>query len=549
MLKVLIVDDDSVARTNIKTLIDWTKNGFEICSEAVNGSNAIQAINTCVPDIVITDMSMPVMDGVALIQYLEHNYPGIKTIALSGYNDFDYVRQSMKNGALDYILKHMLSPEALLNVLNSARDAILYERQESDQKQKLQEQLSESREIMKQNFIRQLVYGGVSEIEDIRKNIESLGLELDIRNLGIVASEIDDFRFLEERFSVKETNKLISSFVDISSEILKDMGKAVISNLEGGRFVIIFSFGNMRSDLFIYNHVLTAIDRIKTSIKRYLNITACFSIGKIFNNIADISSYYKEAETALKDKFFEGKDKILRKPLKNIVQNELLNLDISDEKNIVTALKTVDRTKLKVYLDTVFSRIIECKASYKSIQMICAELINVINRVAREFGIDVRDVYSDKDIPYNQMEKYETIAEVKQWILGVYEKLLKLMEESRISPDYAHTTRKAMEYIQRNYAKGISLNDTAEYIGVNSSYLSRVFKGDCGKGFVEYLNTVRVVHAKRMIESGDSKLKDITKEIGFNNYSYFFKVFKDIVGMTPQEYEEELKNKQKKDIL
>ena len=169
MIRVLIVDDDSIARTNLKTLIDWGKHSYEISGEAVNGSNAIQEIEASRPDIVITDMSMPVMDGVALIEYLERNYHGIKVIALSGYDDFNYVRQSMKRGTIDYLLKHRLGPELLLGTLENARKAIMEDREVDRHMQKLQEQLTESRTIMRQDFVRQLVFGAVGGLELIGK--------------------------------------------------------------------------------------------------------------------------------------------------------------------------------------------------------------------------------------------------------------------------------------------------------------------------------------------------------------------------------------------
>mgnify|MGYP000902033131 CR=1 FL=1 len=538
MLKVLIVDDDSAARTNLKTLIDWERNGFEICGEASNGFTAIQIINSEVPDIVITDMSMPVMDGVALIEYLVQNFPNIKTIALSGYEDFDYVRQSMKNGAVDYLLKHRLNCGLLLNVLKSARENIFRSKDENDKRLKLQEQLFASRSILRQNFITRLVLGGINEMDEIRQKMNEIGMELDTRNLAVAAAQIDDFHFIEGRFSIKEMDKLISSVIDISTEILKDAGRSVIAYLGGGKFAILFSFGDIRSDLYIYNQIITTINRIKTSIKRYLNITACFSVSNIFNDITEVSRHFKEAEAVLMDKFFKGKDKILGKPCESYTGNEFMNLDINDERNITASLKSLDRRKLRDCIDGVFGKIIERKASYKSIYMICAELINIVNRVARECAVDVKMIYSDGDVPYNEIKKYETIMEVKNWILGVYEKLISLLEKLKINPDYNEPTRRAMEFIQKNFAKNISLNDAAEYAGVNSSYLSRVFKEDCGKGFIEYLNLVRVEHAKRLIENGDAKLKEIVKEVGFNSYTYFFKVFKDISGMTPLEYEE-----------
>lgn len=537
MIKVLIVDDDAIARTNLKTMIDWGKYGFEIIGEAVNGSNAIQIIDNCVPDIVITDMNMPVMDGVALIEYLESNHHRIKVIALSGYDDFDYVRQSMKRGTVDYLLKHKLDPELLLSTLRITQKVISNDKETIEHIQKLQEQLTVGRSIMKQDFIRQLVLGGTSGIEEIKEKINELGISIGSRNLAVVVAEIDDFTFIKDRFNVKEINKLVSSIVDMSTDVLNDMGKGVVSHIEAGKFVMILSFENMRSDLYINNHAIATIERVKTSIKRYLNITACFSLSRQFNDITEINKYYKEAETALKDKFFKGKDKIIRESATVHISNEFLNLDINDEKRIITALKAVDRQKVKECIQGIFEKVLINRASQKSIQMICAELINIINRVARESAIDAKMIYSDEDIPYNEMKKYETITEVEQWIINIYGKLLSLLEVSNINFNFTEPTQKAMEFILRNFDKNISLNDAALYVGVNSSYLSRVFKEDCGKGFTEYLNLIRVEHAKFLIENGDSKLKEIIKSVGFNNYTYFFKVFKDTLGMTPLEYE------------
>lgn len=537
MLKVLIVDDDSIARTNIKTMIDWGKYGYEISGEASNGASALEVINRVNPDIVITDMSMPVMDGVALIEHLEKNNRSIKAIALSGYDDFEYVRQSMKKGAVDYLLKHRLNAEVLLNVLKSAGRMIITERQSNAENDMVKKQLTESLSVLRKNFIKQLVEGALSDKSEIERKISTLELQIETRNLALAVAEIDDFHFLHKRYTIKDINKLIISVEDISAEILKDTGKAVFSHINDGKFVIIFSFGSLRSDLYIYNNSVTAVDRIKVSIKRYLNITACFSLSPIFNDIMEIGRYYKETDAALKDRFFKGKNRIIKEPVQGGRGNEYFNLEVNDEKGIINALKAADKQKLIEYINGIFDKIADRNVSYKSIQMICAELINIINKIARESGFDARLVYSGEEIPFEEMKKYETITEVKQWIIIVFEKLISMIEMSRLNTNCSETAKKAIEFIQRNYSKNISLNDAAEYIGINSSYLSRVFKRDLGKGFVEYLNMIRLEHAKSLIQRGNIKLKDVVRDVGFNNYTYFFKVFKENENMTPLEYE------------
>ena len=324
------------------------------------------------------------------------------------------------------------------------------------------------------------------------------------------------------------------------------MGRAIITNIEEERFIILFSLGSIRSSLEIHNSVFTSIDRIKTSSKRYLNITACFSISGVFDSIMELNKHYLEANKILKEKFFKGKDMVFQKHIEDTEQKEIFNMDIRDEKTIIVALKSADWQKILQCINEIFDKILLFGKNQRSIQMICVELINIVNRVAGESGFETKEIYRGEDIPYDEMKKYETIKEVKEWIISIYEKLAKLLEISSITPEYTEPTKKAISFIHRNYGKNISLNEAAQEIGVNSSYLSRAFKKDCSKGFNEYLNYIRVEHAKWLIESGDYRLKHIAEKVGFNSYTYFFTVFKEFLGMTPQEYEEMVNEQSKR---
>jgi two-component system, response regulator YesN len=540
MFKVLIVDDDFSFRIKLKTMVDWEKVGFEIYGEATNGLNAIQMIDSDCPDVIVTDMSMPVMDGIGLIECIENKYPHIKVIVLSGYDDFEYVRRSMKRGTVDYILKHQLSETTLLAVLKTAVSDIVKEKQEDHQKQHIQKQLTVSKNILKQNFLNQLVAGEINDTSEIERTISSLGIEIDTRNLALIVTEIDDFMVIKEKYSIKEIKTLVQSFLDISEKTLSGFGKTEIFHADNNKFIIIVSLGNVHSDLFIYNQLVSIIDNIKLNIKRFINVTACWSISHVCNDITDIKKYYDGAERQLKDKFFKGKDKIIREGVTEVNnKKEIFRLSVKDEKNLEKLLRYLDQQKVDEYVEYIFDEVLARKLNYKSVQMICAELINIANKVAREVGIEAVAMYSKDETPYNEIQRYESFTDLKQWILGIYGRLITALSVLNIKSDYSELTRKAIEYINSNYQRNISLNDVAGYLGINSTYLSHMFKEECKKGFVEYLNTLRVVKAKQLI--GSIKLKDIVHEIGFNNYNYFLKVFKDITGMTPVEYEETLK--------
>lgn len=538
MLKVLIVDDDIFVYTNLKKLINWEDEGFILCGKAGNGSEAVQMIKEELPDVVITDMNMPEMDGVEVITHIQQTYPHVKVIALSAYDDFKYVKESLKMGAVDYILKHTLSPEVLLAILRTTRESIIKEKEKEVISQEVAEQIRTGKSVLRRNFLTMLVREGISNREEIERKLAALDLELDTGNLVVVAGEIDDYLALKEKFGAGELSNMINSFMEMATEILKDTGKAIISDLEEGKFVIIFSFAGFRSDMHIYNQVLTAVTRIKSTIRRYLNITACFSIGEIRHNIAEVHDSYKKAERLLKEKFYEGKDRIFHVTNIRETTDNYKNLEIKEEKTLTRLIKSFERDKMRGYLEEIFARIQRSRPEPGATKLMLVGLINIVNRIARESGIDIARVYSQTMDPYEQLEKFDTMQDVKNWIVDLYNRLIDVLELYCINPEYDEVMKKAVEFICKNFNKNISLSDVAAYTGVNSSYLSRKFKNCCGKGFVEYLNGVRIAYAKRLIENGCTNVKKIIQEVGFNNYNYFFKVFKDSQGMTPHEYGE-----------
>lgn len=541
MYKVLIVDDDSFARTDIKNMLEWEKNGFLIVGEASNGAGALQIIESEMPDIVITDMFMPVMNGVELIGVIKKEYPQIRVIALSAYNDFDYVRQSMKKGAVDYVLKHQLDSSTLAGILETAADSILRYRDECSQRSIISEQLSSSTVILVKEFLQKLVLGEVSDKKEITRKLSSLNIGIDTENLVVAVVEIDNFRFIEEKFSSKEKSTLINTFQEISQEILNDWEKSCINYMEKGKFVIIFSLGAAYSMLYVYNRLYNVIDRIRTAVKRYLNITACFSFSRVYRHVSEISKAFSEADNMLKEKFYKGKDAIYIENSLAKQENNFFCLDIKDERDIVMALRELDYKGLEKHIGRIFDKILEMRLGSKSTQMICAELINIVNKVSKEVGLEISNIYMNEDIPYNMMQKYETVGDIKIWILSIYAKLISMLEEMKVDSEYCEITKRVLEFINRNYKKGISLSDAADFTGVSNSYISRVFKEDLGMGFVEYLNHTRVEKAKQLIENSGDKLKEIVSKVGFNNYNYFFKVFKEITGMTPVEYDQTCK--------
>ncbi|HEX2952628.1 MAG TPA: AraC family transcriptional regulator [Bacillota bacterium] len=352
-----------------------------------------------------------------------------------------------------------------------------------------------------------------------------------------VAGEIDDFTILKERYSGSELDALIRSFIDMATAVLNDSAKALIAMVGEGKFVIAFSFEDLHSSQNIYDQVFKTINRLKATIKRYLNITACFGMTGICNEIDQLNQYYQRAEQILSKKFYEGKDRILFDATVAEVIPTIQMLDIKEEKQLLELAKSGAKKELLALIGDIFDQIQRERPNPSATRMVFATLINIVNKVARDSGLQTTTIFRENQDPFEQLKRFDTVNEVRDYIQRIYEGLFETMALYCISQQYDEVTKQALDFMNKNFHEDLSLTEIAGYVGVNSSYLSRKFKKDCGKGIVEYLNALRITRAKQLMEEGDKSIKEIAFEVGFNNYNYFFKVFKDTLGMTPLEYE------------
>jgi len=405
----------------------------------------------------------------------------------------------------------------------------------------LQDQLKNGKTFLVQKFIRILLREGVNTPETARRKLHDLELNLGIKNLVLVAGVIDDYLWLTEKYSLSELNTLFDSLLEISREILKDSDKSLIANLEDGKLAIIFSFETHHSKQLMFNEVFTALNRIKTTITRYLNITVSFAFDGICNEITLARRYFEKAEQLLAKKYYEGKNQLYFNALPEETAPSGPVLEITDEKQIVELIQALDFDRLATLVNAIFSKILHLQPKIQSVKMTFISLINLANKLIREYGIDLNLVYGAIEDPYRHLEKLDTVLAVKAWILEIYRQLIEYIKRFRFNPAYDAIITKALEYIHHHYQEEITLDNIAACIGVNSSYLSRKFKKDCGKGVIEYLNSIRIEHAKALIKHQHQKVKEVAWAVGYHNYNYFFKVFKDSEGMTPLEYEKSIR--------
>ncbi|CAM4311963.1 two-component system response regulator YesN [Paenibacillus endophyticus] len=541
MLNVLLVDDDLPMLSKLKNMMNWEAHGFLLCGEANGGQAAVKLLHERNPEIVITDMSMPGMDGLALINYIAEQFPHTQVIAISSYSDVHYVKNSMRKGAVDYILKHELDARILQAALAGAKELLAKEQEAQEKTIHMQKQLQQNQTTLLREFIRDLVQHSYGSEEELLLKADKLDVTLNLRMLTVVVAEWDSRRKLEDRFDAKELAFMNGSFMDITDNILADTGNAYMTPVENGKFAFVFSFDT--NSRFIWHTIISeALSRIRVSAKRQLNLVISCSVSDMCSKVETLPSYYKDADKALQERFYEGGDVVIWPGLQRKEASSVnFSVDVKLEKQLLSLLATLNEEELIFQIEELFARMGKARAPHKTTQMVAVELIHLVNRKSKEAGIAEQDLFENDHNPYQAIGKFDTLAELKEWIVEIYRRLVQALRPFVHDTLYSDNTRRTMEWIRRHFTEPITLQEAAEVIGVNASYLSRMFKEECGQGFADYVNHVRVEQAKLLIRTGDTDLKDVVKQVGFNHYNYFFTVFKKITGTTPLEYEKQQK--------
>lgn len=527
MRSILVVDDDYIARSKIKSIISWEEYGYTIISEASNGKEALEIMENDMPQIALIDMDMPVMNGVELIREIKaRNYP-VAVVVLSSYNDFAYVRDSMKLGALDYVLKNELNPVRLLNILSEAEISREGEK----------EFLPQDKAYIQELYVRKILLGISQEGGQSLEWVVHYHLPIDSQRNMLAVCELDDYYLAVEKMDKKGLFAFQQFVENLFREAAQKVPEMTVAKMKDRLYCLVLSCGSIYSLGTARTFMENVLLEIRRNLMRFLNMTVSISISPICLNLRELAKYYEMAEEKLKNKFYLGKDGIIQEhAIDRGYKQEQTVFDIRQEKEILMMFSAGDKEGISKKLNEIFGDLKKNGRDEVQVRQVITEILGFILTVSKRKKIDFSALCGVEE-PFQRMKQYETLGDLEKWISDICIRVCNVWEEDKNREHYTKLTVKALEYISDHYKEPISLIDTAEYLGVSSSHLSRVFKNDTGTKFVNYLNQIRISKAKFLLEGEFSgQLKRIARETGFNNYNHFFSTFKSIVGMSPNEY-------------
>ncbi len=527
MLKIILVDDEPIVRLTIQTLGPWQNYGFQFAFEAAGGQEALEQLKTNPGiDIVLTDISMPKMNGIELIRQVKTIDPNIPIIVLSAYNDYPYVREAFKLGVQDYILKSDLSFESLLKLFEKIKENI-------DTTNRYLKEINDNTVLLKQKVIEDLVTGVPINISG--EKLESLHIKIKKTNNVVCLFDVDDYKLQEDKYDSEVLAKINHSITSIFSQKIMEYNTGEVLCLFKGRYVLIANFEGEHSSAVMFQKLNQFINDIKYSLSELLNISVTVGVSAFADGIENIPSLYQQAAWTIQFRLIWGKGKTIhQQDILNITNTAQINIS-SFKKDLLAAIENLDPTQVQTISNHLKQYIVGLNPV--KINVVYSLYIEIIDYVLNYLiGKDLHpdDILLQELDFYHKINEYETIDEISQFLENI---LLKIIEELRQkNENIPLKLKKAREYIRAHFQKNISLKSVAEYLNVSEAYISRLFTKEMGESFINYVTHLRIEKAKELLKNSDLSINEISERIGYYNQEHFSRVFKKHEGCSPNKY-------------
>lgn len=466
MRKILLVDDELLVRTNIKLLLTPYSDRLEICGEASNGKEALDLIPILQPDIILSDMQMPEMDGVDLCKAIHHQFPHISFIALSNYDDFELVRSVLKTGGIDYLLKHQLNGKSLSDALSGIKIT-------TSEPHTAHMSATATMNSLKRTFVINLLSGVFITKEMLDYNIQVLNLPIQSTRLCPIVLTIDNYNQMRTSQSVQQQNTLIFSIQNIGNEILDTYKNGILTHLDGGNYCILLSFEHMPSTSRIKDFIHKLLLQISSKLKLFLNISTSYSIGEVCQNYSEVPQVFEKAISSLNQRFYKGNQSIIHSDDICIQEQPLSGLERKDENKLWMSASCGDYPEVQKQLHDFFQHIRETKTGINNAQMVFTDMIGVLLRICKEKNLSLETIFYDSIKPAQALSQLNTLDQIQEWFTKTFQHLCRELNR-QLSGDSVYV-QKALSIIHQNYDKPVSLQSIAEEIGISFGYLSTIF--------------------------------------------------------------------------
>ncbi|MDP4096573.1 response regulator [Paenibacillus sp. P96] len=542
MYKLILVDDEQDVREGLLEQIAWQAHGFEVIATAENGREACDLVERHQPDVIVTDIQMPFMDGLQLAEWVRRHAPTAKIIILTGFDEFEYAQRAIKLHIDEYVLKPFSAGE-LVDVLLKVKSRIESEIADKENLQVLQDHYKRSLPLLRELFLISLISRRLPKAEIAEK---SRLYDLDLSGKGYLVSVISIDRISGPWSGSAESsgtgslrssgNRQLQLFavLNIAEEIVNRRGSGLVFMHQDQ--IVLLSVCHEEGSAAFTQNILNGLDEIRVSVEKHLKLTVTIGAGTESREAENIYISYESAYSALNYRFVLGNNRIILIDDVESGRAEMVRFDDLKEQGLIRTLKVGTSMELAELMDSLFADLEPAAVSIQDYQVYLLEILTVILKVTREAGIGIESVFGASSNPVAEVYRLNNLPEVKQWFTFACNTLIRLIS-SRRETGYSKLVEEAKTFMREHFRDSdLSIAKVCSHLHISAGYFSSIFKKEMKLTFVGYLMQLRMEEAKELLRSTDLKAFEIAEKTGFSDSNYFSYCFRKTFNMTPKEY-------------
>ena len=521
-MDVLLVDDEELIRQGIFESVEWDKLNMTVVGQAEDGEEALELYLQHKPQLILTDIKMPFMDGLELVERVKSQDPDTYIVIISGYDEFQYAQKAIKLGASDFILKP-IDLEELEKLLHRISLEFFEKKKRELEERTMKEKVETSLTILQENFLKDIMF----------KRIDSLSIQEGINELKIANTAYHTV-LLVQIDNTAQIDMTEQGFYPFIHDVLAEEEETYTLEINHNELVILL-FGE--NENLVKRKRSRIIQRIRMGVKAH-SITTAF--GSIYSALSFLAQAYEEAAEALEYKFILGSGHDISYDEVKGRKHEYANVINSKDYDRIYSMDFTDKDRIEKDITLLMADIKNAgRDSYLYSQMIISTIYMSAIKALKEMGGTIEEVFHPI-AEFKQIVSNPTMDLMKVRLIETLLKIVNYMNDRKFGKS-SYLIEKAKLYIQQGlHDPNFSIEAVARHVNISNSYFSILFKQETGQTFVDYLTSLRMKKAKYLLKNSGYRTYEISDMVGYNNSTYFSTIFKKYTGCTPSEYRKQI---------
>lgn len=542
MYRLMVVEDEEMIRKGIVRSVPWNELGFVVAAEGRNGKDALEKMKNAHIDVILTDIKMPIMGGIEFSKEVRRQYPNIEIVVLSGFSDFEYARQAIRFRAFEYLLK----PTNKKKLLETFKDL----KEKMDKKKELKEEgffrgvfLDAGYDSLRNDFLTSLLNGEQRVFDHMEDQMSTLELNFSgkLFTAAIIRFDKNSIYGVLEGAWEKDKKLLLFSYRNIINEVLGEMenGYAVVKEYDEINFIFCFD-SKEEQDRQMIRCLENISDYIQSCLFGGMEISCIIGIGLTYPSILQISKSFHQAQRSILNNFYKEEQmiQVFQDHSESQYEQSWIQYYPEEMQGVAVCVSNGNEKETKRLLKKMFQSMINLKVLPDIVKNYCIVLKLMITS-----KVSLDDSQEDTIISrqYTEIVRNSlSVQDLEEYVTEILVKTAAKIDGITDSNEHHLAIEKAKEYIQEHYDEKITLKRISDEVYLSQNYFSFLFKKAAGMTYMDYIQSVRMREAKKILADPVFKIYEIAKKIGYNDYKYFAIQFKKLVGMTPKEYRRQL---------